>query len=71
MKDAFDGYTQVIGHTTFKKIVHIINDFGDVEGTDHIYDPDIVVKPVDIWCCDTNLEQYLLIDGDKFIVKNL
>jgi len=71
MKDALDGYTQVIGHTTFKKIIHIINDFGDVEGTDHTYGPDIVVKPVDIWCCDTNLEQYLLIDNEKFIIKNL
>lgn len=72
MKDALIGYIQVIGHTSFKQIVHIINDFGDIEGYDsHIYDPDIIVNPVDIWCCDTNLEQYLLIDNGKFIVKNI
>lgn len=71
MKDSLNGYIQVIGHTTFKKIIHIITDKGYTEGFKQKYDPDIFGKSVDIWCCDTNLEQYLIIDNGKFIIKSI
>lgn len=68
MKDILDNRTQIIGHTTFMQIVHIIDDKGNIGKFDKPLECE--GKPVSIWCCDTALEQYLVIDDNQFTIKN-
>ena len=58
IKCMVDGYTQVVGHTPMKKIIN----------ARQYIDPDKYTN--DLWCCDTCLEQYLIIDNGEFIIKN-
>jgi len=68
---ALPHYTQVVGHTTLK---HIVN-FTDVCREDAKNNPDSPWKvpddAIDIWVCDCDLKEYLVIEGDKFTVKTV
>ena len=56
VKDAIDGYIQVVGHTPAKEII-------DLNTRNN--------KWPHIWLCDTCLEQYLIIDNGEFKIKEV
>ena len=62
----YKGIIHVVGHTQFKFGIdnlknQSINMGYKQEDLDHM---------VDVWCCDALPNQYLIIENDKFIVKN-
>lgn len=61
MDYALPGYIYVVGHTTVKKIVNL-KEYADKEE---------VPNCPDIWVCDCDLREYLVIDDNKFEVKQL
>lgn len=57
-----DGYDQVVGHTPVKRIINV-RDFNK--------EPNKLIMKNDLWCIDTCLEQYLVINNGEFIIKNI
>ena len=63
---ALPGYTYVVGHTTFKRIINLKEEikrqYSDPTELGLDFD-----KCPDIWLCDTLPHEYLVIENDKFI----
>ena len=68
---ALPHYDQVVGHTTLKHIVNIT----DVYREDAKNNPDspweVPDDAINIWVCDCDLKEYLVIEGGKFTVKTV
>lgn len=57
------GYTQVVGHTPMYKIVNIKELLSKTEQTQYNVE--------NLWCIDTELQQYLVIQDNDFIIKTV
>lgn len=62
---AYKGYIYVIGHTNTGPL----RNYKDEYIKAGFYKQQELDKLADIWCCDTLPKEYLIIENDKFIVK--
>lgn len=62
----YKGVIHVVGHTQFKFGIDNLKK----QSTNVGYKQEDLDHMVDVWCCDTLPEQYLIIENEKFIVKN-
>lgn len=61
----YKGVTHVVGHTN----VGSLSNYKDAYINSGCYSQKELDEFVDVWCCDTLPEEYLIIEDDKFIVK--
>lgn len=62
----YQGVIHIVGHTSLKSGISNAKEEAKTLG----YTQEEINKMVDVWCCDALPEQYLIIENDKFIVKN-
>ena len=61
----YKGVKHVVGHTN----VGPLHNYKDAYTNSNMYSQKELDEYVDVWCCDTLPEEYLIIDDNKFIVK--
>lgn len=61
----YKGVIHVVGHTNVGPLRNYKNEYVK----SGMYSQVELDKLVDVWCCDTLPEEYLIIDNDKFIVR--
>lgn len=67
---ALPGYTYVVGHTTCKRIINLKEEIKKQYEDPNEIGLDIDKCP-DVWLCDCDLKEYLVVENGKFIVKQL